>query len=52
MSVDGETRVSGGFAVHFGRQAGGLISADYASIDGVLVGIVHVGGYVGFGGGN
>ena len=47
---DGDTRAGGGFALHIGRRAGGVLSADYTSVDGVLVAIIHVGGYIGFGG--
>ena len=52
MASEGDIRTGAGFAMHFGRRAGGLISADFTSIDGVVVSIFRVGGYVGFGGGN
>ncbi|MCY4509763.1 MAG: hypothetical protein OXG35_22775 [Acidobacteria bacterium] len=48
LYADGGTRVTGGFAVRVGRQYGGLWSADYTTVEGLLVRVVHIGGYYGF----
>ena len=47
---DGDADVTGGFALRVGRQVGGIVSADYSYVEGVLITLIHVGGYVGFGG--
>ncbi len=44
--------VSGGFSIRIGRRFGGVLSADYTSTEGILISVVHLGAYMGFGGGS
>ncbi|MCY4509672.1 MAG: hypothetical protein OXG35_22310 [Acidobacteria bacterium] len=46
--VDHDVNATGGFGVRVGRQYGGSFSADFTSVEGILLSIVHVGGYIGF----
>ena len=45
-------RATAGFGLYIGRQAGGVFTVDATSYEGVSFTFVHIGGYVGFGGGN
>ena len=43
-------RVTGGFGLYIGRQAGGVFTVDMTSHESVSFALVHIGGYIGFGG--
>ena len=40
--------VTGGIGVHVGRNAGGLFTADWGSVEGIVFSVVHMGAYFSF----